>query len=1765
MESVLRVGLDNRQAVGSARVLTGALGDVKKSAIGMVGAIGAIVGITSALAVVRRAVDTYRSLETALIQVGKTSGMAGKELAQFGLDVQNLARRLPVAQVELLGISAVAAQLGVSGTSNLLKFAETVAKLGRTSNLSGEAAATALARMLNVTHDGMENVDRLASTILRLGYTSTATESDIADMGTEIAKASALYGVNSAEASAFAAALKDVGAEAELSSSVFFQTMSLMDSASRKGGAGMAILQKITGETGETFRKQFKENAADAMVVFLEGIKRMKAEGHDVAAVMEEFGLQGLRAGKVLPPLSLNVEALTKYLAAARDEWQKNTAMNKAFSAQLVTVNSAMQLLGNSFEIFFQEMGRGMAQGLNEFAGAIRDVLANSEGAGVAIGRSLGTALVELGKALKFVNENATLFKGLLISLAAYKAISFLGSITTLVAGTKYLSDSVQLIRAFRGEGAKVVALEIGQKLATGFKLALSPLGAVNVVLLVIAGTILLVTNHLNRLYDQFMRDMQRTQQFAAEVMRLRGLLSQAGPGNVRKADVDSAQAVLEKMKKDAEATRATIARLKEDIASSSAAGNLLSGRSGRLTDLAGDPMQKNSGVLAAQNALIAQQQRLVDGLSTSYEAAGGAAGEALRTNIEAPTEDAIDVTKEHAEAVKQLKVQLKAQADILTATQKIVDKTPGGFAKAEAAIAAVTTVISAGIDPATAEGKALYEMALAVEKTRVALDRSKGAYADFWANVEKGNSESKVAHEAWLQEQRDKAYASGKMVVEALKVQALSRQEVDDAAAEVEARKKGTSALEELNIQLEIRNRLMALDPALKKTNPDLYKQTAAEIEADVRRMAEIRKHSEASAKAWEKAAGFMGILSTIAGAVGGKFAALVGFAQQFASAMQAAAEAQKSGDKMGAAMAGMQAGQAIFGAGKTFGLWKGLGGTGSLGGKMSGDYAEIGAMIGGLFGPVWAVVGAVIGSAIKSGADQALGKIRMSAGEAAISLGAGSAGGLSGIITDMGHKVIASLKEIVAAMGGELKAIPDVDFKIRDDVISVFVNGWVKKFKDVDQAIQFAITEILRTAQFTGVDKMITDALKGGAGGAGSMEELQANLQAVVKVMEFGMTASEKTIGAFTAELDGLRQKMIDLLGSSDQLARALANIGQEEIRRWQDSRNAITGDKMSNAEKLQLLKADAQMWNAQKALRIAELTLKRDALGAEIKIVQAGGTLNSAHLIGQANYLKTKAELYNDDLHLQEDHLEGLHALDEAALAQLKTMFDAIDLVITALQNMPDIDIPHLHLPGGGGGGNVGNVNTGPTEAERLAAFNEQLQALRDEQLPAGERELKAIRDQFEALRVTAVDLGLSVEELNAIEQQRLHTLGEQAVDSLGLASEQLRDKYAQIAETLAFLRDNMDALGISTERYAQITAELGTQLYTDLMGGLMQFIDDEDVRNELEQARFDMQIAQYHLEFELLRAQGLLTEAQIAAIEHAFSLIPDDIPKGGFGQHNQGGGGDTGGGNNVMEERARLLQSVMDRLERWNDLKLSAADRELKAINKEFEQLQIDAQKAGVSLDLVRQAYNAAIEDFWDRMLTPLKDFLDQLNGSEMSSLTPEQRLQAAQARFDEVAARARAGDLEAIQLLPGVAQDLLDQARSFFAGSEGFAAILQTVQAVIEQILGQHGIVQIPPPVAGTDHGTVTHNNGHRFQTIGEDTGQTIASGTAGLEQRMAQVVREQAATRIQASTDNEALRREVQELNAKVERLTENIARLTSAMEPGRSTAWGGN
>jgi hypothetical protein len=180
--------------------------------------------------------------------------------------------------------------------------------------------------------------------------------------------------------------------------------------------------------------------------------------------------------------------------------------------------------------------------------------------------------------------------------------------------------------------------------------------------------------------------------------------------------------------------------------------------------------------------------------------------------------------------------------------------------------------------------------------------------------------------------------------------------------------------------------------------------------------------------------------------------------------------------------------------------------------------------------------------------------------------------------------------------------------------------------------------------------------------------------------------------------------------------------------------------------------------------------------------------------------------------------------------------------------------------------------------------------------------------------------------------------------------------------------------------------------------------------------------------------------------------------------------------------VYQERLRDASALgMDGSLALRELSLSIKDiastanlskEELALLSDAFPELRFmfngiaaDALTLTEATSQLQAAYDkeaAAINEVIDRtknFITSIKQFREAMKINDTSPLGPKERLDEAAKQFRDLAAKAGAGDEEAMGQLTQISQAYLDEARSYYASSEAYFEIWKEVDRTLEKTQG----------------------------------------------------------------------------------------------------------
>lgn len=340
--------------------------------VGIATVAASIIAVGGAVA---KGFNEARNFEQQLIAVQKTTGLSNSALKELGRTFLDLSNNTGIVAVEIATIGQAAGQLGISGVKNIAAFTEVVAKLTKTTNLTAEEAARALARILTVSEESPQEVRKLGSAITALGNNFAASEKEIVHVTNEVARAIAIFGVASEESAAFATALRASGVRAESAGSAIGRLFLALSRVTDSGGEAVRSLEALTNMSAGEFKKAFEDDASEAVKRFVIGLNTISDDPEKVAKVLESIGIAGVDSSKALLPLIKNINTLVDTLdVAARDVASGSNAIENELNNALRGTNAQLDILiariNNAFLIF----GESFLPIVNSVLSAINDL-----------------------------------------------------------------------------------------------------------------------------------------------------------------------------------------------------------------------------------------------------------------------------------------------------------------------------------------------------------------------------------------------------------------------------------------------------------------------------------------------------------------------------------------------------------------------------------------------------------------------------------------------------------------------------------------------------------------------------------------------------------------------------------------------------------------------------------------------------------------------------------------------------------------------------------------------------------------------------------------------------------------------------------------------------------------------------------------------------------------------------------------------------------------------------------------------------------------------------------------------------------------------------------------------------------------------------------------------------------------------------------------------------------------------------------------------
>lgn len=302
--------------------------------------------------------------EDAFAGVIKTVDGTEEELQALSRRFRDLSKEIPITATEFAKIGELAGQLGVP-IDKIDKFAETIAKIGVTTNLTTEQASTDFARFANIMGMPLEQVDRLGSAVVELGNNLATTEQEIVDMSLGIAGAGNALGLTEPQVLGWASALSSVGIQAELGGTAVSSLLIDIKKVVSQGGKELEKFALVAGMSADDFKEAFEKDASNALRILFKGMRDIQDQGGDLTGVLDDLGITESRLTRVVLGLVGGYDKLETGLDLANKGFDENNALNIEASKRFGTTASQIQLLKNNVNDLTLSIGNALIPVLN--------------------------------------------------------------------------------------------------------------------------------------------------------------------------------------------------------------------------------------------------------------------------------------------------------------------------------------------------------------------------------------------------------------------------------------------------------------------------------------------------------------------------------------------------------------------------------------------------------------------------------------------------------------------------------------------------------------------------------------------------------------------------------------------------------------------------------------------------------------------------------------------------------------------------------------------------------------------------------------------------------------------------------------------------------------------------------------------------------------------------------------------------------------------------------------------------------------------------------------------------------------------------------------------------------------------------------------------------------------------------------------------------------------------------------------------------------
>lgn len=430
--------------------------------------------------------------ESSFAGVRKTVDATEPELALLAQGFRDMAKTMPLSVNEINKVGEAAGQLGIK-KENILSFTETMVKLGATTNLSADEAATAMARFTNVMKTPVQAVGNLGAALVALGNDGASTEQEIMEMANRISKSAATVGMSAPQVLGLANALSSINIEADMGGTAMQKMLLSIHKAVSSGGGALQQFAGISGMSAADFARKWRDDAGGAFAAFVAGLG--KIERNNLPGVLEKIGISEARLTQTMLGVANASDLVSNSMALGTKAFADNAALNKEYEQRQKTLASQLIVVKNKLMDVAISLGDRLAPVLVRVIDAAKpmiDVFASVVQWFGGLPQPVQTAAIVLGGLVAAIGPLLVAFGSIASGVAAIlplfasggAAAGVLGGALTLITGPIGLTVA--------GLGALLVASKAATGSWFGFLEPLKPVWDLSLAISNLISTVLL-------------------------------------------------------------------------------------------------------------------------------------------------------------------------------------------------------------------------------------------------------------------------------------------------------------------------------------------------------------------------------------------------------------------------------------------------------------------------------------------------------------------------------------------------------------------------------------------------------------------------------------------------------------------------------------------------------------------------------------------------------------------------------------------------------------------------------------------------------------------------------------------------------------------------------------------------------------------------------------------------------------------------------------------------------------------------------------------------------------------------------------------------------------------------------------------------------------------------------------------------------------------------------------------------------------------------